>query len=89
MNKGDTAVLSARVHKEKQTDVIWKSNGEIPMVLAPTTPSSALASYAPITVAHLLPSWSPVYFLHHSKPFCSNQKSVILSAGIHSQLPPK
>lgn len=28
MNKGDTAVLSARVHKEKQTDVIWKNNGE-------------------------------------------------------------
>lgn len=28
MNKGDTAVLSARVRKEKQTDVIWKSNGE-------------------------------------------------------------
>ncbi|XP_023363506.1 tyrosine-protein kinase receptor Tie-1 isoform X3 [Otolemur garnettii] len=27
VNKGDTAVLSARVHKEKQTDVIWKSNG--------------------------------------------------------------
>uniref|UniRef100_A0A452EH50 receptor protein-tyrosine kinase n=1 Tax=Capra hircus TaxID=9925 RepID=A0A452EH50_CAPHI len=27
VNKGDTAVLSARVRKEKQTDVIWKSNG--------------------------------------------------------------
>ncbi|KAM4807460.1 tyrosine-protein kinase receptor Tie-1 isoform X2 [Urocitellus parryii] len=27
VNKGDTVVLSARVHKEKQTDVIWKSNG--------------------------------------------------------------
>ncbi|XP_008149482.2 tyrosine-protein kinase receptor Tie-1 [Eptesicus fuscus] len=27
VNKGDTAVLSARVLKEKQTDVIWKSNG--------------------------------------------------------------
>ncbi|KAM6220143.1 tyrosine-protein kinase receptor Tie-1 [Rhynchocyon petersi] len=27
VNKNDTAVLSARVHKEKQTDVIWKSNG--------------------------------------------------------------
>nr|XP_051712563.1 tyrosine-protein kinase receptor Tie-1 isoform X2 [Oryctolagus cuniculus] len=27
VNRGDTAVLSARVHKEKQTDVIWKSNG--------------------------------------------------------------
>nr|XP_020031322.1 tyrosine-protein kinase receptor Tie-1 [Castor canadensis] len=27
VNKGDTAVLSARVHKEKQTDVIWKNNG--------------------------------------------------------------
>ncbi|XP_035929332.1 tyrosine-protein kinase receptor Tie-1 isoform X5 [Halichoerus grypus] len=27
VNKGDTAVLVARVHKEKQTDVIWKSNG--------------------------------------------------------------
>lgn len=27
VNKGDTAVLSAHVHKEKQTDVIWKSNG--------------------------------------------------------------
>ncbi|ELW62132.1 Tyrosine-protein kinase receptor Tie-1 [Tupaia chinensis] len=27
VNKGDTAVLSARVHKEKQTDVMWKSNG--------------------------------------------------------------
>lgn len=28
VNKGDTALLSARVLKEKQTDVIWKSNGE-------------------------------------------------------------
>lgn len=28
VNKGDTAVLAALVHKEKQTDVIWKSNGE-------------------------------------------------------------
>ncbi|CAH6790763.1 tyrosine-protein kinase receptor Tie-1 [Phodopus roborovskii] len=27
VNKGDTAVLSARVHKAKQTDVIWKNNG--------------------------------------------------------------
>ncbi|XP_045060239.2 tyrosine-protein kinase receptor Tie-1 isoform X2 [Desmodus rotundus] len=27
VNKGDTAVLAARVLKEKQTDVIWKSNG--------------------------------------------------------------
>uniref|UniRef100_A0A8C4L2Q7 receptor protein-tyrosine kinase n=1 Tax=Equus asinus TaxID=9793 RepID=A0A8C4L2Q7_EQUAS len=27
VNKGDTAVLSARVRKEKQMDVIWKSNG--------------------------------------------------------------
>ncbi|KAM9686748.1 tyrosine-protein kinase receptor Tie-1 isoform 2-T2 [Trichechus inunguis] len=27
VNKGDTAVLSAHVRKEKQTDVIWKSNG--------------------------------------------------------------
>ncbi|XP_064228331.1 tyrosine-protein kinase receptor Tie-1 isoform X3 [Aotus nancymaae] len=27
VNKGDTAVLSARIHKHKQTDVIWKSNG--------------------------------------------------------------
>ncbi|GAB5574968.1 tyrosine-protein kinase receptor Tie-1 [Prionailurus iriomotensis] len=27
VNKGDTAVLAALVHKEKQTDVIWKSNG--------------------------------------------------------------
>ncbi|XP_043317572.1 tyrosine-protein kinase receptor Tie-1 isoform X2 [Cervus elaphus] len=27
VNKGDTAVLSALVRKEKQTDVIWKSNG--------------------------------------------------------------
>ncbi|KAB0391161.1 hypothetical protein E2I00_016913, partial [Balaenoptera physalus] len=27
VNKGDTAVLSAWVRKEKQTDVIWKSNG--------------------------------------------------------------
>ncbi|ELK13108.1 Tyrosine-protein kinase receptor Tie-1 [Pteropus alecto] len=27
VNKGNTAVLSARVRKEKQTDVIWKSNG--------------------------------------------------------------
>ncbi|XP_032287086.1 tyrosine-protein kinase receptor Tie-1 isoform X3 [Phoca vitulina] len=27
VNKGDTAVLVARVRKEKQTDVIWKSNG--------------------------------------------------------------
>ncbi|XP_012872402.1 PREDICTED: tyrosine-protein kinase receptor Tie-1 isoform X1 [Dipodomys ordii] len=27
VNKGDTAVLSARVHREKQTDVIWKNNG--------------------------------------------------------------
>ncbi|EPQ07677.1 Tyrosine-protein kinase receptor Tie-1 [Myotis brandtii] len=27
VNRGDTAVLSARVLKEKQTDVIWKSNG--------------------------------------------------------------
>ncbi|XP_012631312.1 tyrosine-protein kinase receptor Tie-1 isoform X1 [Microcebus murinus] len=27
VNKGDTAVLSAHVLKEKQTDVIWKSNG--------------------------------------------------------------
>ncbi|XP_057563772.1 tyrosine-protein kinase receptor Tie-1 isoform X1 [Hippopotamus amphibius kiboko] len=27
VNKGDTAVLSARVRKEKQTDVIWKNNG--------------------------------------------------------------
>lgn len=42
MNKGDTAVLSARVHKEKQTDVIWKNNGERrlvgterPMMLTP------------------------------------------------------
>lgn len=28
VNRGDTAVLSARVRKEKQTDVLWKSNGE-------------------------------------------------------------
>lgn len=28
VNKGDSAVLSARVLKEKQTDVIWKTNGE-------------------------------------------------------------
>ncbi|XP_040483357.1 tyrosine-protein kinase receptor Tie-1 isoform X3 [Ursus maritimus] len=27
VNRGDTAVLVARVRKEKQTDVIWKSNG--------------------------------------------------------------
>nr|XP_017531576.2 tyrosine-protein kinase receptor Tie-1 isoform X1 [Manis javanica] len=27
VNRGDTAVLSARVRKVKQTDVIWKSNG--------------------------------------------------------------
>ncbi|XP_004871909.1 tyrosine-protein kinase receptor Tie-1 isoform X3 [Heterocephalus glaber] len=27
VNKGDTAVLSAHIHKEKQTDVIWKNNG--------------------------------------------------------------
>ncbi|KAK2106582.1 Tyrosine-protein kinase receptor Tie-1 [Saguinus oedipus] len=27
VNKGDTAVLSARIHKHKRTDVIWKSNG--------------------------------------------------------------
>ncbi|XP_072830722.1 tyrosine-protein kinase receptor Tie-1 isoform X2 [Vicugna pacos] len=27
VNKGDTAVLAARVRKERQTDVIWKSNG--------------------------------------------------------------
>lgn len=27
VNRGDTAVLAALVHKEKQTDVIWKSNG--------------------------------------------------------------
>ncbi|XP_014651962.1 PREDICTED: tyrosine-protein kinase receptor Tie-1 isoform X2 [Ceratotherium simum simum] len=27
VNKGDTALLAARVRKEKQMDVIWKSNG--------------------------------------------------------------
>lgn len=27
VNKGDNIVLSARVHKEKQSDVLWKKNG--------------------------------------------------------------
>ncbi|XP_049631114.1 tyrosine-protein kinase receptor Tie-1 [Suncus etruscus] len=27
VNKGDNTVLSARVHKEKQSDVLWKKNG--------------------------------------------------------------
>ncbi|XP_045147710.1 tyrosine-protein kinase receptor Tie-1 [Echinops telfairi] len=27
VNRGEEAMLAARIHKEKQTDVIWKSNG--------------------------------------------------------------
>lgn len=66
MNKGDTAVLSAHVRKEKQTDVIWKSNGErgilagwaskpIDLTLN-TSASSALAPNTPVTPIHLLPA---------------------------------
>lgn len=68
MNKGDTAVLSARVRKEKQTDVIWKSNGEgAPSRCAhqpqgtPLQPlaRASLGPVRPSTLLAHLPAWTP------------------------------
>lgn len=78
MNKGDTAVLSAHVRKEKQTDVIWKSNGErgilagwaskpIDLTLN-TSASSALAPNTPVTPIHLLPALANLQGPHCSGP---------------------
>lgn len=51
VNKGDTAVLSARVHKEKQTDVIWKNNGKRGIWLD-GGPSISMATSDLITLIH-------------------------------------